>query len=276
LTPGKMFKNRVYPVIFLNSLFFFLSAYLILFFISRISIAVSASAFSIPVRLYYHQIDFLIRSNDWTADAVTVIFGTGPLLCLILGLVLLIIFINVATEEGILRILLIWMVILSIVSFLGEIIIGALMNQGFGYVIMYLFIMDTGKIVLTLFGGILLFTAGLLMSRILLFPANIYLTHLKGLDKTKFIIYQYVFPYLAGILILQLVELPKISWFNTLIRLCGIIFLIPVLSRSAGIQDIYFEEEIPVMNISWKAGALAAVFLIFYRVAFGIGIRFLL
>lgn len=268
-----MLKNRVYPVIFLNSLFFFLCAYLILFFISRISIAISASAFSIPVRLYYHEIDFLIRSTDWNPDAVTVIFGTGPLLCFIIGLILLIIFIIVATESGILRILLVWLVILSIVSFFGEIIIGALLNQGVGYVIMYLFIMDTGKIVLTLFGGILLFTAGLVMSRILLFLANTYLTDLKGLSKTRFIIFQYLFPYLAGIIILQLVEVPKFSLFTTLVRLCGIIFLIPVLSRSASLQDIYFEEEVPEINISWKAGAMAAVFLLVYRIAFGIGIR---
>jgi hypothetical protein len=270
-----MLKNRVYPVIFLNSLFFFLCAYLTLFFLSSISVAISASAFSIPVRLYYNEIDFLIRSTDWSADAVTVIYCTGPLLFFILGFILMIIFINVSTESGILRIFLVWMVILSIVLFLGEIIIGALLNQGFGYVIMYLFIMDTGKIVLTIFGGIVLFTAGLMMSRILLFPANTYLSDLKGLEKTRFILYQYIFPYLAGILILQLVEIPRISWYNTLVRLSGIIFLIPVLSRSAGIQDIYFEEEKPELYISWKTAAFALGFLIIYRVAFGIGIRFL-
>jgi hypothetical protein len=269
-----MFRSRVHRITYLNSLFYFFCAYFILFLISKVCVAISASAFSIPVRIYYYEIDFLIRNYDWSSDAVTVIFGTGPLICFILGLILLIIFIQVETETGILRILLIWLIILSIVSFLGEIIVGSLLNQGFGYVIMYLFIMDTGRIILTLFGGIILFTAGLLMSRLLLFPANIYHTDLKDLDKTRFIIYQYLFPYLSGILIIQLLEIPNISWFNTLVRLSGIIFLIPVLSRSASLQDIYFEEETPEINISWKAFAAAAGFLVLYRVAFGIGIRF--
>lgn len=271
-----MFQNKVYKVIFLNSLFYFLCAYFILFLISRFTIAFSASAFSIPVRLYYYEIDYLVRSSAWTADAVTVVFATGPLLCFILGLVLLVIFINVSTESGSLRILLVWMVILAFINFLGEIIVGSLMNQGFGYVIMYMFVMDTGKVVLTIFGGILLFTAGLLMSRILLFTANTYLTDLKGIEKARFVICQYMLPYLAGILILQLIELPKISWFLTLIRLCGIIFLAPVLSRSLSMQDIYFEEDIPVYGISWKAAVAALALLLFYRVVFGIGIRFAL
>ncbi len=270
-----MLKNRVYLLIFLNSLFYFLCAYFILFFISRISVAVSASAFSIPVRIYYNTIDYLIRSSDWTSDAVSVIFGTGPLLCLILGLVFLIVYTKVESETGILRILLVWLIIISVVTFLGEIIIGALMNQGFGYVIMYLFIMDTGRVVVTLLGGILLFFAGLAMSRVLLYTANTYLPDLKGFDKTKFIIYQYLFPYMAGILIIQLVEIPKISWFYTLIRLCGIIFLVPVLTRSASHQDICFEEEIPEVSISWKAAAAALAMILIYRVVFGFGIKFL-
>lgn len=271
-----MFKNRVYAVIFLNSVFYFLCAYFILFLISRISIAISASAFSIPVRLYYYEIDYLIRSSDWTSDAVTVVFGTGPLLCLIIGLVLLVIFINVSTENGSLRTLLVWLIVLSLITFLGEVIVGALMNQGFGYVIMYMFVMDTGRVVLTIFGGILLFAAGLAMSRILLFTANTYLTDLKGIDKTRFVIYQYLFPYLTGILIIQLIELPRFSWFPTLIRLCGIIFLVPVLSRSLSLQDIYFEEETPVYKLSRTAAAAAFVMLLLYRVVFGIGIRFAL
>ncbi|MCX6283279.1 MAG: hypothetical protein NTW31_03450 [Bacteroidetes bacterium] len=271
-----MLKRRVFPVIFLNSLFYFLCAYFILFLISRISVAVSASAFSIPVRIYYNKTDFLVRSSDWASDSVTAVFGTGPLLCLILGLVLLIIFIRVATESGMLRILLIWLAILAIVSFLGEIIVGALMNQGFGYVIMYMFIMDTGKLVLTLLGGILLFFAGVALSRTLLFTANIYLTDIKGLEKTRFVIYQYVFPYLAGIFLLQIIELPGISWFPTLVRLCGIIFLLPVLSRSASIQDIYFEEEIPEFTISWNAAFAALALIMVYRVLFGFGVKFAL
>ncbi|MCX6282575.1 MAG: hypothetical protein NTU51_11500 [Bacteroidetes bacterium] len=268
-----MHKNRVYQVVFLNSLFYFLCAYVLLFLISRISIAVSASAFSIPVRIYYDKIDYLIRSSEWTSDAVTVVFGTGPLLCLILGFVLLAVYIKVSAETGMLRILLIWLVILSIVSFLGEIITGALMNQGFGYVIMYMFIMDTGKLVLTLTGSILLFFSGVILSRALLFTANVYFTDIKGLEKTKFVIYQYIFPYLAGISLLQLIEIPRISWFSTLVRLCGIIFLLPVLSRSFSLQDIYFEEEVPEFSISWKVAGLALAFLLVYRFVFGFGLR---
>lgn len=271
-----MNRNGVRSVIFLNSLFNFLCAYLILFFISRISIAVSASAFSIPVRLYYYEVDYLIRSSDWSADAVTVVFGTGPLLCFILGIVLMIVYFKVAAEEGMLRILLVWLFVLSFISFLGEVIIGALMNLGFGYVIMYMFIMDTGRIVVTLLGGIILVLAGVALSRILLFIANIYYTDLKDVEIPRFVMYQYFFPYLAGLVLLQLIEIPQLNWFGTLTRLCGLLFFIPVLSRSLSLQDIYFEEERPEFRISWLTGFAAVLMILIYRIAFGIGIRFAL
>ncbi|MEI7491955.1 MAG: hypothetical protein WCK92_11190 [Bacteroidota bacterium] len=268
-----MLKKRVFLVIFLNSLFYFLCAYFILFFISRISVAFSASVFNIPVRIYYDKIDYLVRSSDWESDSVIAVFATWPLLCFIIGLAFLVIFIKVVTESGMLRILLIWLAILSIISFFGEITTGALMDQGFGYVIMYMFVTDTGKVVLTLLGGILLFFSGIALSRMLLFTANIYLTNISGFEKTKFVIYQYVFPYLVGIVLLQIIDLPVINWFSLLVKLNGIIFLFPVLSRSAIIEDIYFEEEAPEFKISWKAALTALALILVYRVIFGFGVK---
>ena len=271
-----MIKNKVNTTIFLNSLFYFLCAYQIIFLISKIGTAVSASVFGIPVRIYYDRLDYIIRSYDWTADAVSVVFSSGPFICLILGLILLIIYKLVATETGTLRILLVWLIIISIISFFGEIIAGALLNQGFGYVIMYWFIMDTGRIILTLFGGIMLFVAGLLLSRNLLFIANIYFIDIKEIEKAKFMLYQYAYPYIAGSIILQLVELPRLNWLESGIRLCGIVFLIPAISRSLSIPDMYFEEDQPEFGISWAEAGAAFILLIIYRIIFGIGLRIIL
>jgi hypothetical protein len=271
-----MFKDRTNSTIFLNSLFYFLCAYLILFLISRIGTAVSASVFGIPIRIYYNHIDYIVRSYDWTADAVTVIFCSGPFISLVTGLVLLIVFSLVATETGMLRILLMWLIILSIASFFGDVIIGALMNQGFGYVIMYLFIMDTGRVILTLFGGILLFASGLFLTRSMLFVANIYFIDIREIEKTKFMLFQYAFPYIAGFIIIQLFELPRMNWFESGIRLCGLIFLVPAISRSVSMPDMYFEEDQPEFGISWKTAVTAFFLLIIYRIVFGIGLRIIL
>ena len=268
-----MLRSRVYSVIFLNSLFFFFCAYVILFLVSRLSIAVSASTFSIPVRIFYYKVDYLIRSSEWSQDSITVVFATAPFLYFILGLLLLFVFIHVTYEKGLLRILLIWIIILSVITLIGEMITGAIMNQGFGYVIMYMFIMDTGRIVLTIFGGILLFLAGLAMCRLLMFTANSYFRNLRDIEKTKFVLYQYFFPYLAGIVILQLLELPVISWFPVFVRLCGIIFFVPLISRSLSMRDLYFAEKTPSSGVSWRAAFSALALLFLYRFAFSSGIR---
>jgi hypothetical protein len=185
----------------------------------------------------------------------------------------MIIYFNVITEQGILRILLAWVFILSFISFLGEVIIGSIMNLGFGYVIMYMFIMDTGRVVFTLAGGLILVIAGLSLSRYLMFIANIYFRDLRELAIPRFAIRQYIMPYFAGLAILQIIEIPHLNPFNSLVRLCGIVFLIPLFSRSLTLQDIYFEEDQPEAKINWFAGAAAIAMLLFYRIGFGIGIR---
>jgi len=261
-------------IISINSTVLFLIAYILVFSLTSLVTAISASAYDISSELFYNQVLFYIRSYDWTSDAVKGIFSTGPILALLSGILLWILYTRVAEETGILKLLVVWMTAQCIVFFFGEMMMGALFSKGFGYVIMYLYFMDTGKMIITLFALSAMFTLGLLMARQLLFTANTYKNVLPGDQARKFVLFQYLIPFAAGNIIIGLIKLPGISLYEIFLNGSMIIFLVPIYIRAGMMQDLFFDEEMKETWIYWKSLGIALLFLILFRIGFGVGIRF--
>jgi len=273
LSDTNTIPRRAYTIITINSVFFFILAYLLMFLITEFATAISASAFDIPTIIYYYDIDYYQqRSSDWTADQVIAIFSTGPLISLLLWIALFSLYVYVADDPGILRLLVIWMLLFATVNFFGEILVGAILNEGFGYVIWYLFIMDTGRIIITLLGFITLFSIGLLFSRLFMFSANIYFNDLHSGNRRKFIFSQFILPYFIGCLILFLVKLPVINVFEISLFGSMILILIPISLRGLFIQDLYFDEEPRKIKISTYFVLGTILLLVAFRIVFGIGV----
>ena len=262
-----------FTIITINSVFLFLLAYLLMFIITQFATAISASAFNIPAIIYYNEIDFLQRGQDWTSDQVIAVFSTGPLISLLIGVLLVALYIHVADDPGLLRLLVIWMILFASINFFGELLVGAILNQGFGYVIMYMFIMDTGKIILTLFGFVALFSLGLLFSRLFMFSGNIYFNDLHRYNRRKFIYCQFLFPYLIGTAVIFLIKLPVINPFELSLLGSMILILIPISIKGFTVQDLYFDEEPRKIRISVYFVLATILLLIAFRIVFGIGIK---
>lgn len=269
-----MMTGKQQITISINSTVIFLIAYLLVFSITSIVTALSATAFDITTEIRYNEILFFIRSYDWTSDAVKAIFSTGPILALISGILLWILYIKVVEETGLIKLLVVWMLIECIQFFFGDMMMGALFSKGFGYVIMYLYFMDTGKMIITLFALASMFTLGLLMTRQLLFTANTYLNILPCDQARRFALFQYLIPFITGNIIIALIKLPGISVYEIFLNASTIALLIPVYIRAGMMQDLFFDEEEKEIKLSWKIGAIVLILLLLFRIAFGIGIRF--
>lgn len=261
-------------VISLNSTVLFLIAYMLVFSVTSIVTAISATVFGITTKIQYNEILFYIRSYDWTSDAVKAIFSTGPIMALILGTLLWILYTKVSEETGILKLLVAWMTAHCILFFFGDVMMGALFSKGFGYVIMYLYFMDTGKMIITLFAVSVMFTLGLLMTRQLLFTANTYFNLLPEDEARRFILIQYMIPFAAGNIIIGLVKLPDISLYEIFLNGSMLLLLLPVYVRAGMMQDLFFDEEIKETRIYRTSVAVAGIMLVVFRVVFGVGIRF--
>jgi len=266
--------RRDYLIIWINSTVFFLLAYLIVYSMIGVATILSAYAFEISSELFYSHIAYYIRSYDWTSDAVKVIFSTGPMLALLMGILLWILYIHVSEETGILKLLILWKVVHCIVFFFGDMMMGALFSQGFGYVIMYLYFMDTGKMIITLVALVAMFSLGLFMGRQFLYTANTYVNAMPAGGARMFALFQYLVPFLTGNIIIMLMKVPGITMFDIFLNLSVVVFLIPVYIRSAMMQDLFFDEEEKSIGIYWAYLGFTVFSMISFRVIHGFGLPF--
>jgi hypothetical protein len=272
--PGELtIDGGTFSLILFNSFFLFLIAYLFIYLLNLFITGFTAVVYNIPVVLYYHDVDYLIRGTDWTSDSVAGVFSSGPLFMLVLSVFLLILYTAVITETGILRLLLLWMIYHALTRIFGEILVGAFMGKGFGYVILYLFVMDTGKLILTIFGFVAMFLIGLFIARPVLFSANIYFNDLQKPFRMQFIFCQFIIPYLLGNIAIFLVKLPEINKFDIALNATMILFFIPLLIRGANFRNLYFDEDPRNLKVKLILPAAAVILLALFRILFGIGIR---
>jgi hypothetical protein len=148
------------------------------------------------------------------------------------------------------------------------------MNQGFGFVILYLFIMDTGKLVLTIGTFVIMFTTGLLLSRLSLFSANIYFNDLRQGYRMRFILNQFIWPFILGNILIAVVKLPAINIFDMATNASMILFLIPLIVRGISIEDLYFDEDPRKIKLNLLLPVVTLILFTLYRIIFGLGIRF--
>ena len=267
------FPKGTFQIISLNSFFLFLLAYLFVYSFNLFVTAYTANLFDIPVVVYFNDVDFLIRGIDWTTDMVSGVFSAGPISMLVLAIFLLILYVTVVTETGILRLLVLWMIFHALTRFFGELLVGAIMGKGFGFVILYMFVMDTGKVILSIFVFVAMFTLGLLLFQLFLFSANIYFNDLRKSYRLRFIINQFFIPFLLGNVVILLLKVPEFSYFDATLNATGILLLIPLLIRSVSFQDMYFDEDPRVIKIRVTMIATTILLLVLFRIVFGIGVR---
>ena len=204
---------------------------------------------------------------------VSGVFSAGPISMVVLSLFLLILYTTVATETGILRLLVLWMIFHALTRFFGELLVGAVMGKGFGFVILYMFVMDTGKVILAIFVFVAMFTIGLLLFQLFLFSANIYFNDLRKSYRLRFIINQFFVPFLLGNIVILLIKIPTFSYFDVTLNATGILLLIPLFIRSVSFQDMYFDEEPRTIKIRVIMITTTIILLVLFRIVFGIGVR---
>ena len=265
--------SRKYLIILINSTALFLLAYLLVYLITQVSVMIAAISFNIDTVLYYYDIDFLIRSSEWVPDAVKVVYTTGPFASLFLAILAIIIYVNLATETWIFRLFILWVFCHSFIHFFGEFLMGNLLGKGFGYVIMYLFFLDTPKMVLTLLDFVIILFTGLALARLFLYSGNIYLNLLDKSNRMPFVLSQLFLPFLIGTGIILLIKLPKISSLEICVDFSMLLLLLPVIFRARVIQDLFFEEERKRIKPFWILLFAAVILTVLFRIILGIGVR---
>jgi hypothetical protein len=262
-----------YLKIAINSTFIFILAYFVIFSFYKLAQSIAGLSFNIPSVIYYYDTDYLIRGRDWTMDSVKIIFSAGPFISFLIAILSIIIFSNFVEETWKSRLFIFWIFCQAMTHSFIEMFAGTVLNTGFGYVIMYLFLMDTAKVVISIFYLVVIIFTGLLTARYFLFTGNLYFNYLSKHNRMPFLLSQFMFPFFAGTGILILIKLPEVSLFDIVVNVAMILFLLPAILRARLLNDIFFDENPKEIKLAlkWIGVSLLAIFL--FRVILTIGIR---
>ncbi len=221
-------KNK-YFVIFFNGLTILLLAFFIIFIIQQIAIIIAGSLFNFTVSVFHDHTSFIVDKYDWSHDAVKLIYSAAPVISLIFGFIFLVIYQKFRTETGLLRHFFFWGYFYSFCYFFGSILIGGFTNVGFGHVLNWSYIPDTGRMLHTIVGLAGLLFIGLINGRSTLLLANTYFNNLDGTKRARFVLYQLILPFIAASVVLYLYSIPLSSDFQTYNYFVFLCMILPVM-----------------------------------------------
>lgn len=267
----RTFSN--FLIIFFNSLSYFIISFIFMYLLSNFATAIAALQFEYTSILYYYKLVYAIDSGAWTSDAVKFLFSITPMISLLFGIIFLIIFIQMYDNQAHFKLFFLWCFAYSIIWSFGALLAGTIIDKGIGYVVMYFYMMDTGKLIISLFALTMLLISSTLTTKWFLFSANSYFNQLNEHNRTFFTFANVVLPLIVGTGIIMLVKLPQLTYYELFILLLGIIYGIPVLLRYSGFPTFFFDEfPIRVKADKW-AMVVAAILLVAFRVIFHFGVR---
>ncbi len=249
-----------------NSTAYYLLSYLFVFVIYQLTTLLAAGLFHFPVELDYSRIIFLVARYDWYFDSVKIIYSAGPLVALITAIFMAVVAYRYKEYTGSLKLFFIWGLVHCISLFLGSAYAGALLSEGFGHVLIWMFMGDTGKLIITLLALFLLAATGIGISRMFLLSANTYYNLLKTENRLSFVINQFILPFFAGTFIIIAIRFP-LNAYELLRVITPIIILLTLLLNSFSYSVLYFDEKPKKIKLYTRLILATAVIYLVYRVA---------
>jgi hypothetical protein len=258
LVANKNDRNR-FLKIFFNSLFMFMLSYLVIYIIGQLITVWAASTFDYKLIVFPYKIYYNIDSDQWTPDAVKILYSILPLTGLILGTIGIILYSSKRNESGYFKLFFLWAFVHGVVMFFGSTLMGTLLNQGFGWVIAYLYYRDTGKMIFSIISIFALFIAGTSITRSFLISGNAYFNYVKHENRKFLFLSQVLLPAIIGTGIMILLKIPTDDYYTTneeyifeVSKISTILLiLLPVGLAFKSMGDIYFDEEPRIVRFAW-------------------------
>jgi hypothetical protein len=264
----------------INSLVFFLLSFLLVYYVHQFATILAARAFNIPTKLYSYRIDWPLYTYSYlyTRKALIVIFGTGPLVSLLLGIGSYRLFLWARFRTAFLKYFALWTAFHSFNLFFGAYVVGVITRTGFVYTSEWLFlsnIFDVEEIVLMIVSIVVLLIAGYYSTRQFLLASN----SAAIIEPKIRILYIFTFvfiPWLLGNLVLYMVNIPKNPVELVLLYSTSALMVIPVFSNynTTTMQMLKLPHTPRKFRVAWAYLVLTLLVIFATRLLLQSGITF--
>lgn len=237
--------------ILMNSTAGFLMAYFTIQFVGMWLTTLFAGGFDYDSAIRYWGVIYYMTPREWTPDAVLTLYSIMPFTGLIMGLLGLIVYHYVQHFEGILKIFFLWLYVCGLIAFFGALSVGTIFTKGFGHVIVYLYFMDTAKLIFSLVSLGVLLLSGTFSRTLFLNSANSYFPELNHLNLRPFIRYQVILPLVAGSIFILMVKIPELTYYEAFTFVPFLIFLLPLWMSPGLTAELQFESTGTIRLRKW-------------------------
>jgi hypothetical protein len=202
----------------------------------------------------------------------------GPLLCLLLGIGAYRLFLAVRFRTVFLKSFLLWTAFNAFNLFFGAYIVGVITRTGFVYTSEWLFlsnVFDVEEIVLMIVSIVILLIIGYYATKQFLYASNSELI-IEPKIRVIYILFAVFIPWLAGNLILYIVNIPKNPVELVLLYSTSALIVIPVFSNfnTTTMQMLKLPHVPAKFRIAWLYLGLVVIFVIITRFILKSGISF--
>ena len=254
-------SRKNFWVIVINSTAAFVISYLLIFYLNHFSIIFTAGMFDYDISFDFSQIAYHVKQTDWTHDSVKVIYGTGPLLVAITGLLSLLAYSSLSEESAKVKLLLLWISVNALNFVLSGIIIGIIFKIRIAHLFIWLYLNDSQLLMTALVGLFGILITAFIMSRRIAFSANSYFNKLDENNYPFFITAQIIVPFVIGVVLLLIYFIPEIQITETYVWIGLAIIIIITTIRISNFDPIYFDEDEKKIKISWPI-VVSSIFLL--------------
>jgi hypothetical protein len=269
------FQQKNYFFYTINSVALFIIAYLLIYLIYQLTVLVVASRWKLDSVLYYFDLAFNDYSPLWSRFNIIVVTGSGPVVCLLIGILFYRFIANRPKLKGFPKLFVMWTAIIGFNMFLGAFASGVSFDEGFGYVPAWLYLNVFWQIFVSL---VFLFILGLIgyYSAPKFLDTSNSSYRVRPENKVKFLFYQVVLPWFIGVLIIILVKIPNNMPYDTANLITLMFAVVPVLFNRYARPTVLFSSERKPTRINWSLIAAFIVLLLAFRIGLNNGLHVVL
>ncbi len=250
----------------LNGTVVYTLAYLLVNGLYQAATVAMASRLSLRGEWGLSRVNFSMADNEWWRAAVIGVYGIGPLLAALLGLLVFQRFWQrQRAKRGLLKLLLLWTALHAVNAVLGGLLADTLLKTGFWYVPAWLLRLgNVVNVLLAILAGLVQVYAGYLLA-VAFLQAHDSRTVMQHIYRRRMVLTTIFVPWLLGSVLLALAKMPAFSLVEGLHFATLALLLVPM---TLGCLNESFSETVPSprpTRVAWGLLILLALLLLGWR-----------
>ena len=230
--------------IVINSFVYFLIAYYLVVFSFNLFSMTIASLLGFDVELFYYG--FTWSGQEWRIEDTILVFFVGNLLTLVIAILFERLYSKQRKYAKGIKIFYLWVYLIAIIWFLGNVIVGAFFNFGIGAAIRAYKIPFFLRLILAMAAIYSLLFLGKKAQKHVQVMANLYFPKLLSRNVRNYFTQQIVLPIILGVLVIILLKIPYLGLYHYVdvyLLLTVVFFIAGLFYRHNSLDSMSFKSR---------------------------------